>query len=177
MRRAIVTAVAVMAILSTIVVLPALAAKGDKSHAEKAPIKISGTVEVTTDAEGHATYSLKDGGKTYTLDAGPPWFFGDKYPLKKFVGQNVTIDGEVAKDSTEVEVTAVNGTALRESGRPPWAGGWRVVGSVHPGWSQEKADRMKAKFGDCFPPGQCKDKPDHPTSGSGEPDESEAPGD
>jgi opacity protein-like surface antigen len=43
-------------------------------------------------------------------------------------------------------------------GKPPWAGGWKRVGEGHPGWSQEKADRFKAKFGDCFPPGQCKDK-------------------
>jgi hypothetical protein len=67
--------------------------------------------------------------------------------------------------------------ALREPGKPPWAGGWKVVGEKHPGWSQEKADRFKAKFGDCFPPGQCKDKPD---KGAGDgaddgADESEAP--
>ena len=178
MRRAVGTAVGVMVILSMIAVLPALAAKPDKAaRGEKAPITISGTVEVATDAEGRATYSLKDGGTTYTLDAGPPWFFGDKHPLKKFVGQNVTIDGEVAKGSTEVEVLSVNGTALREPGRPPWAGGWRVVGSAHPGWSQAKIDRMKAKFGDCFPPGQCKDKPNHGAGGAGEPEASEAPGD
>ena len=43
-------------------------------------------------------------------------------------------------------------------GKPSWAGGWMRVGKDHPGWSQAKADRFKAKFGDCFPPGQCKDK-------------------
>jgi hypothetical protein len=31
-----------------------------------------------------------------------------------------------------------------------------VVGEKHPGWSQAKADKFKAKFGGCFPPGQCK---------------------
>ena len=71
----------------------------------------------------------------------------------------MTVDGEVAEGSTDVDVLAVNGTALREAGKPPWAGGWKVVGKQHPGWSQEKADRFQAKFGDCFPPGQCKDKP------------------
>jgi hypothetical protein len=175
MRRAVVIAAGVVAIVSAVAILPVLAAKPDTAaKAEKSAITISGTVQVATDASGHDTYSLKDGATTYTLDAGPPWFFGDKYPLKKFVGQKVTIVGEVAKGSTEVEVGSVNGTVLRAAGRPPWAGGWRAVGAAHPGWSQDKADRMKAKFGDCFPPGLCKDKPNH---GSGEPDASEAPGD
>ena len=130
-----------------------------KDKVAKAPITISGTIEVTTDENGNDTYTLADGGTTYTLEAGPPWFFRNNHPLKPFVGQSVTVDGEVAEGGTEVEVVAVNGTALREPGKPPWAGGWKVVGERHPGWSQEKADRFKAKFGDCFPPGQCKDKP------------------
>ncbi len=70
----------------------------------------------------------------------------------------MTITGEQAAGSTEVDVLTVDGKALREPGKPPWAGGWKVVGERHPGWSQEKADRFKAKFGDCFPPGQCKTK-------------------
>jgi len=178
MRRAVVTAVGVVAIVSAIAILPVLAAKPDTAAKhEKSAITISGTVQVATDAKGHDTYSLTDGATTYTLDAGPPWFFGDKYPLKKFVGQKVTIVGEVARGSTEVEVGSVNGTALRAPGRPPWAGGWRAVGAAHPGWSQDKAERMKAKFGDCFPPGLCKDKPNHGAGGSGEPHASEAPGD
>jgi hypothetical protein len=39
----------------------------------------------------------------------------------------------------------VDGKTIREPGRPPWAGGWKVVGEKHPGWSQEKADRQAAK--------------------------------
>ena len=176
MRRAIATAVGVVVVLSAIAILPVLAAKPDKAaHVEKTPIKLTGTIQLATDADGHETYSLQSGGKTYTLEAGPAWFFGDKYPLKKFVGQSVTIDGEVAAGSTEVEVDSVNGTALRAPGKPPWAGGWKVVGAAHPGWTQAKADRMKAKFGDCFPPGQCKDKP--AKGGADGPHESEAPGD
>jgi len=175
-HRAVATAIGVVVVLSAIVILPVLAAKPEKAaDAQKAPITISGTVQLATDADGHETYTLQDGGKTYTLDAGPPWFFGDKYPLKPFVGKNVTIAGEAAQGSTDVEVDSVNGTALRAPGRPPWAGGWKVVGAAHPGWSQDKADRMKAKFGDCFPPGQCKDKPSHAGGGSDEPGESEAP--
>ena len=66
--------------------------------------------------------------------------------------------GDKTAAQTEVDVLAVDGTVIREAGRPPWAGGWKRVGERHPGWSQEKADRFKAKFGACFPPGQCKDK-------------------
>lgn len=188
-RRSILAGTAVVALLVA-VALPALAAgpkgtppgqagKGDK--VAKAPITLNGTIQSSTEADGRTSYTLEDGGKTYTLEAGPAWFFGDAYPLKPYVGQSVTVVGEVAAGSTDVEVESVNGTALRSPGKPPWAGGWKVVGERHPGWSQEKADRFKAKFGDCFPPGQCKDKSsksDHAADGddadeSDEPEESE----
>jgi hypothetical protein len=154
-----------MALLALLLALPALAAKPssppgqEKDKSEKSAITLHGTIQSATDAEGESSYTLTDGGKTYTLEAGPSWFFGDNHPLKKYVGKNVTVEGEIAAGSTEVDVTSVDGVALREPGKPPWAGGWKVVGKVHPGWSQEKADRFKAKFGDCFPPGQCKTKP------------------
>ena len=147
--------------------------KGPKERKDKAPeqeITLSGTVTTGTDADGEAVYRMQSGGTTYVLEAGPKWFFGDDYPLKPFVGKNVTIVGEVAEGSTEVDVVSVDGTRLREPGKPPWAGGWKKVGEGHPGWSQDKADRSKAKFGDCFPPGQCKDKP-----AKGGPEASEAP--
>jgi hypothetical protein len=149
--------------LVALVAVPALAANPNapgqqKEKTPSAPISISGTVEKSTDANGETSYTLTDGGKTYTLGAGPKWFF-DTYPLEQYVGDSVTIEGEVKEGTTEVDVLSVNGTALREAGKPPWAGGWKRVGEKHPGWSQEKADRMKDKFGDCFPPGQCKEKP------------------
>lgn len=133
----------------------------DKDKTPKSPITLNGTIEKSAAAgeDGDSQYTLTDGGTTYTLEAGPKWFFDEgAYPLDKFVGKSVKVEGEIAEDSTEVDVISVDGTALREPGKPPWAGGWKVVGEKHPGWSQEKADRMKAKFGDCFPPGQCKDK-------------------
>jgi hypothetical protein len=157
-------------ILAIVVALPALAAdpspspgpgKSDKAKESKAPkteVTLTGTLATSTDAEGKTSYTLQSGGTTYTLDAGPPWFYGDKHPLKAFAGKIVTVVGEHATGSTEVDVRSVNGTTIRSPGKPPWAGGWKRVGSAHPGWSQEKADRMKAKFGDCFPPGQCKTK-------------------
>ena len=170
-------ALVAMAILALVVAaVPVLAGQPSgapgqqKDKVEKHAISLNGTIQATTDAEGEASYTLTDGGTTYTLEAGPKWFFGDDYPLKKYVGQSVAIEGEVAEGSTDVDVISVNGVALREPGKPPWAGGWKRVGPSHPGWSQEKADRMKAKFGDCFPPGQCKDK-----SKPDKPEESEAP--
>jgi hypothetical protein len=160
--------VAGLAVLLVLVALPALAASpspgpgnsenAHKDKAPKTPITVTGTVASSADADGETTFTLRSGSTTYTLEAGPPWFFGDKHPLKAFVGKSVTIVGEKAADSNDVEVESVDGKALREPGKPPWAGGWKAVGASHPGWTQEKADRFKAKFGDCFPPGKCKDK-------------------
>ena len=140
--------------------------KGPKERKDKAPeqeITLSGTVTTGTDADGETVYRMQSGGTTYVLEAGPKWFFGDDYPLKAYVGKNVTIVGEVAEGSTEVDVVSVDGTRLREPGKPPWAGGWKKVGERHPGWSEEKAARWAerqaakaAKFGDCWPPGHCK---------------------
>jgi hypothetical protein len=136
---------------------PGKGAKKDKGP--EVAITLRGTVTAGTDGKGRPAFSLSSGGTTYELEAGPPWFWGANNPLATFAGKTVTITGETRQGSTEVDVLTVNGTAIREPGRPPWAGGWKAVGEKHPGWSQEKADRFKAKFGDCFPPGQCKAKP------------------
>jgi hypothetical protein len=141
--------------------------KGPKEHKDKVPeeeITLSGTLTIGTDVDGETVYRMQSGGTTYVLEAGPKWFFGDDYPLKPYVGKNVTIVGEVAQGSTEVDVVSVDGTRLREPGKPPWAGGWKRVGEKHPGWSEEKAARWtekqadrQAKFeSDCWPPGHCK---------------------
>jgi hypothetical protein len=157
-----------LAALAIAVAVPVLAAspspsagpgKAGQPKPAASPITLSGTVAAAAASDGTTTYTLQSGGTTYTLEAGPPWFFGDNHPLKAYVGKSVTITGTKPADSNVVDVKAVNGTALRGEGKPPWAGGWKRVGQSHPGWSQEKADRAKAKFGDCFPPGQCKDKP------------------
>lgn len=159
--RYLVIAVALMMIAA----VPVLAGIGNsnapgqqKEKKPSTPITVSGTVETSTDAEGEKGYTVTDGGKTYKLEAGPKWFF-DTHPLEEFVGKSVSIEGEITEGSDVIDVLSVDGKALRAAGKPPWAGGWKRVGERHPGWSQEKADRMKAKFGDCFPPGQCKEKP------------------
>ena len=170
-----------LTLLAIVLAVPVLAGGQGKGNApgqakdkpEKAPITISGTIEVAAGSNGNDTYTLTDGGTTYTLEAGPPWFFGADHPLKPYVGKSVKVEGEVAAGSTEVDVVSIDGVALREPGKPPWAGGWKVVGEAHPGWSQEKADRFEAKFGDCFPPGQCKDKPNQGGAGDDEAPETE----
>lgn len=138
---------------------PGLAKQPKGERPPEVAVTLSGTVSTATDADGDEIFTLTVDGVTYELDAGPRWFHVDGNPLAAFVGQDVTVEGEQAEGSTEVDVHAVNGTQIRASGKPPWAGGWKVVGERHPGWSQAKADRFAAKFGDCFPPGRCKDKP------------------
>jgi hypothetical protein len=173
-RRPILAGLALMALL-VVVALPVLAADPSAKpvppgqankppKADKAPVTLTGTVAAATDADGRAAYTLRSGGTTYTLEAGPSWFYGDNHPLKTYVGKSVTVVGGKAAGSNEVDVETVDGKALRAPGKPPWAGGWKVVGEKHPGWSQEKADRFEAKFGDCFPPGTCKDKPNKPAA-------------
>jgi hypothetical protein len=135
-------------------------------------VSLTGMVGTRTAADGTSEYTLTTGDTVLSLDAGPAWFFGNAYPLAPFVDQQVTIVGEQREGSTTLDVHSVNGTALRDPGKPPWAGGWKTVGERHPGWSQEKADRQAAKqaakadrqaakqerFGlDCWPPGHCKD--------------------
>ncbi len=141
--------------------------KGPKASKEpEVAVTLSGVVTATTDADGTTGYAMTVAGKTVRLEAGPSWFFGDKHPLKAFVGKTVTIVGGQRGD--EVDVETVDGVRLREAGRPPWAGGWKAVGSAHPGWTQEKWDKWQAKQagkGDkrgaaagagCWPPGHCK---------------------
>ena len=194
--RAPLLALALLALVG-VVAIPALAAspsagsgasasekpdKGPKepkgSEAPEVTITLKGTVATVKDAEGESSYTLTADGKTIKLEAGPAWFFGDKHPLAPFVGKNVTITGEQSGD--EVDVLTVDGTAIRAPGKPPWAGGWKAVGSIHPGWSQDKADRWAQKQGakvgagaagtaGCWPPGHCKDKGEAPTA-SGRPE-------
>lgn len=155
------------------------AGKADKGNKAKRPDKaksvdvtVAGTLGTRTATDGSTEYTLTSGATVLTLDAGPAWFFGDAYPLAPYVGKQVTIGGEQKEGSTSVDVLTVDGTALREPGRPPWAGGWKAVGKDHPGWTQEKADRQAARqaakaarqadkmkrFGlQCWPPGHCKD--------------------
>src|SRR5215210_237510 len=131
-RRLLLAGLALIALL-VLVALPVVAAdpsaKPDPPgqankppKAEKAPMTLNGTVAATTDADGRPSYTLASGGKTYTLEAGPSWFYGDNNPLKAYVGKSVKVIGEAAAGSTEVDVETVDGKALRAPGKPSWAG-------------------------------------------------------
>ncbi len=117
---------------------------------------LTGTLTTKTGADGDVGYYIGDA----ELSVGPPWFWGDKHPLKGLVGQTITVTGHVetgnpakanakAKDSgPEFEVLTVNGKTIREPGKPPWAGGPKVVGPSHPGyagWSKNHGNGNGAK--------------------------------
>jgi hypothetical protein len=114
---------------------PGQAPKPEKSKVPTTPITVTGTVTAAMNADGRTTYSIASGGKTYTLEVGPPWWWVDDHPLADHVGHAVTIVGEIAQGSTEIEVETVDGASIRTwIGRPPWAGGPKAAGARHPGW-------------------------------------------
>jgi hypothetical protein len=111
------------------------APKGPKAEkSTEVPLTITGTVGASTDGQGRPSFTITDGGTTWELSAGPPWYWGDKNPLSAFVRKSVTVAGTTEQGSSELDVETVNGTAIRAAGKPPWAGGPWVVGSTHPGW-------------------------------------------
>jgi len=147
----------------------------DKSP--ETPVSVSGTIRATTGEQGRAEYTLTSGGTTWTLDAGPPWWFGDAHPLAGLVGTSVAVPG-TTRGNGELDVDAIDGRPLREPGRPPWAGGPNVVGEKHPGFKPWKAQRAAWKsawfaqrwsgervLGRAGAPGQLKPKPS-PSAGS-----------
>jgi hypothetical protein len=118
------------------------------------PVTLTGVVGQSADG---GDYTLTVGSTVYVLSAGPTWWWGDSSPLAGAVGKNVTIDGEQAEGSDEVDVLAIDGTAIRAAGKPPWAGGWKVVGEQHPGWAQWKVDKLSDRgHGRDGAPGQLK---------------------
>ena len=123
---------------------PDKGAKPDKApevaEAPEVAVTAHGTVKATTDANGRSTYALTDGAKTWDLSDGPPWFWGDKDPLKAYVGKTITVVGTTETGGTELDVTTVDGKAIRAAGKPPWAGGPKVVGATHPGWKDTDSE-------------------------------------
>jgi hypothetical protein len=125
---------------------PDKAAKPDKGpKTPEHPVTLTGTVGRESGEDGD--YTLTVGSHVYTLSAGPKWWWGDANPLAAAVGKTVTIDGEQSEGTSDVDVLAVDGTAIRAAGKPPWAGGWKVVGEKHPGWAQWKVDKLNSRGG------------------------------
>lgn len=137
-----------------------------KERAPQVEVTLNGTVERTTDERGRPVFTLTQGGTTWELSAGPKWWWGeDGGPLGAFVGKNVEIKGSHREGSTDVGVDSVDGQALRaeNAGRPPWAGGPKVVGEKHPAWKAWQGARADGRRGDGLgrgaAPGQLKEKP------------------
>jgi hypothetical protein len=136
-----------------------------KARTPEVDVTVTGTVQQGKDDQGRPAFTITANGTTWQLSAGPPWYWGDKNPLKAYVGKSVTVAGSSHTGSSELDVATVDGTAIRAAGKPPWAGGpWRV-GPSHPGWK----------------PWMANGKPGHGASGDKgtakgpEPGESEAP--
>ena len=138
---------------------PGNAAKPDEANdANEVAVTAQGTVAATTDAKGRHQYTLTGGGKTWDLSDGPPWFWGDKNPLNAYVGKSVTVVGTTETGGTEIDVTTVDGKAIRAPGKPPWAGGPWVVGPTHPGWKPWMAGGKPGKSKDSTTvPGKTQD--------------------
>lgn len=147
-RRPAVLLVALVALIA--IAIPALAAspappgqenKPDKvAKPDKGPeisVTVRGEVVRTTDEKGRPTFTLTAGGTTWELSAGPKWYHGDNNPLAAHAGKTVTIVGTHHEGDTDLDVETVDGTAIRAAGKPPWAGGPKVVGEKHPGWKGE----------------------------------------
>ncbi len=136
-------------------------------QAPEVTVTVTGTVNQTTDAKGRPSFTIKDGSTTWELSAGPPWYWGDKNPLAAFAGKSVTVVGSAEHGGSELDVSTVDGSAIRAAGKPPWAGGPWVVGSIHPGWKPWMANGKPGKgSGAKTAPGQNKDKsPDSAVEG------------
>lgn len=145
--------------------------RGQGNKAEKGPeIKttLSGLVEQTVDEKGRPTFTITSEGAVWELSAGPKWFYGDNNPLTAWVGQSVEVAGTYREGATELDVDTVNGERLRAEGKPPWAGGPRVVGEAHPGWKAWKAEGAAGNgLGREGAPGQQKDKTGAEDDGGG----------
>lgn len=149
--------------------------EGKSAKGPETPITVSGTIAKATDADGRTTFTVSSGGKTYELSDGPRWFWGDNDPLAAYVGKTVEVKGTTNAGSTEIDVDTIDGKALRTEGRPPWAGGPKVVGAKHPGYQAWKAAHDGTPgngLGHDKAPGQQKDKAG---ADQDEPTESEAP--
>jgi hypothetical protein len=138
-----------------------------KDKRPEVSVTLSGTIAKTTDEKGRPTFTMTVGGVTWELSAGPKWYWKDNSPLAPYVGKSVTVVGTHHEGDTDLDVTSVDGKALRGEGRPPWAGGPKVVGASHPGFGH---GRDKA-------PGQLKDKTKAGTDAddANEPEASESP--
>ena len=131
-------------------------AKPDKADKGEVIAKtLTGTVVSSPDAKGRLAFSMMVDGVTWELSAGPKWFWRATNPLVAFVGKSVVVTGTYRAGDSELDVVTIDGTAIRSPGKPPWAGGPKAVGEIHPGWKDGKPGDG---HGRARAPGQLKDK-------------------
>jgi len=74
-------------------------------EASEETTKVTGEVATTTDPEGDTEYAIRTSeGRVFELSAGPPWFYEEDYPLEPFVGERVTVTGEVETNQNKVTI-------------------------------------------------------------------------
>lgn len=122
-------------------------------------VTLSGTIEATVDGKDRPTFTMTVDGMTWELSAGPTWYWGADNPLASHVGTSVTVVGVHREGTAELDVLTIDGKAVRAAGKPPWAGGPKVVGPSHPGWKgAAKGEGKSNGHGRASAPGQLKDK-------------------
>jgi hypothetical protein len=77
----------------------------EEAETSEETTKLTGEVATTTDPEGDTEYDLRTSeGRVFELSAGPPWFYEEDYPLESFVGETVTVTGEVETNQNKVTI-------------------------------------------------------------------------
>jgi hypothetical protein len=116
----------------------------EESESERL-VEKTGTVGTTQDPDGDTEYTLAAEDGVFNLGVGPPWFYEGNHPLAPLVGKTVTVTGEskIGKKTGEPEIDVYSFTSddqttqiRSSSGKPPWAGGPKVVGPKHPGFGK-----------------------------------------
>jgi hypothetical protein len=127
-------------------------------------VTLTGVIAQDVDGKGRPTFSMTVDGTPWELSAGPKWYWGANNPLTAYVGKTVTVTGTHRAGDTDVDVLTVEGKAIRPAGKPPWAGGPKVVGQAHPGWKgvanggTGRGNGEGKGHGRANAPGQLKDK-------------------
>lgn len=119
---------------------PGLVKSPNDENGPETTTTVRGVVAKGVDGDGRPAFTLQSGGTTWTLSAGPSWFWGDKNPLAAFVGKTVSVAGSHRPGGSELDIDTVDGKPVRDPGKPPWAGGPWVVGPTHPGWKDWMAN-------------------------------------
>ena len=165
---------------------------------------IVGSTSAQGDTPGRTTLSgtlAKDGDRYLVdgrdLDVGPAWYVaaasaegdydGDgavgtvAAELDGLVGTTVVLEGEIDRCGA-FAVFTIDGQPYRSAGRPPWAGGPKVVGAIHPGArglgnadGVDDADGEQAPDRAGRPPGRGHGRPPWAGTGQGKPEKPEKP--